>query len=295
MELEEHLFRREAGRLVSILTGLFGVHNLALAEDVRAKKALASSRDLIELKGARDVAARLPALLRVIYLLFNEGYHGASPDAPVREELCAEALRLVELLLGNPLTTAPATHALAALMYLLAARLPGRLNAEGHLLLLADQDRSRWDADRLAEGRRQLALSASGDRLTTYHVEAAIAERHAAATGLDDTDWSVIVDLYTTLLKLRPSPVVALNRAVAIAQRDGPASGLAEIDAIADRDRLLRYPFFFTAIGECQLRLGRRAEARQAFETALRLARNPAERQFLGTRVQRCDDSSLDR
>jgi RNA polymerase sigma-70 factor (ECF subfamily) len=255
----------------------------------RAKKALASSRDLFELKGASDVGARLPAVLRVTYLIFNEGYHGASCDAPVRSELCAEAMHLIDLLLGNPLTTIPATHALAALMNFLAARLSGRMDAEGHLLLLGDQDRSRWDADLIAAGRRHLERSASGDEVTPYHIEAAIAERHAAAKTLDDTDWDGIVSLYTAFLRISPSPVVALNRAVAIAHRDGPSTGLAEIEAIADSRRLLRYPFFFTAIGELQLRLGRTAKAREAFDVALGLARNPAERQFLEGRVRHCD------
>jgi RNA polymerase sigma-70 factor (ECF subfamily) len=417
-ELEEHLFRREAGRLVSILTGLFGLQNLALAEDVvqdafcraletwkfhgppenpsawllttarnraldvlrrertarnyapgleqflmsewtlrpavdevfdvgglddaqlrmmfscmhpelpeetqlalvlhllcgfgieetaaaflknpgamsrrlsRAKLALAESTELFELKGASDVTARLPAVLRVIYLLFNGGYHGASPDAPIRADLCAEAARLIGLLLSNPLTATPATHALAALMKLLAARLPGRLDSQGNLLLLMDQDRSLWDDELIAEGKRHLELSASGDALTAYHIEAAIAARHAAANGLDDTDWDGIISLYATLMRLQPSPVVALSRAIAIAQRDGPARGLEEIEAIADRERLDNYPFLFTAVGEFQLRLGRRMEACGSFETALRLARNQPERQFLAGRLRRCDENS---
>jgi len=194
------------------------------------------------------------------------------------------------LLLRNPLTAIPTTHALAALMNFLAARVSSRVDAEGHLLLLVDQDRSLWDADRIAEGRRQIALSASGDQLTAYHIEAAIAERHAAARGVADTDWDGIVGLYSMLVRLRPSPVVALNRAVAVAQRDGPTRGLEEIEAIPDRERLLTYPFFFTAIGEFHLRLGHHVEARQAFETALGLARNPSERQFLAERVHRCVD-----
>jgi RNA polymerase sigma-70 factor (ECF subfamily) len=207
----------------------------------RAKRALAESTELFELKGASDVASRLPAVL----------------------------------------------HALAALMDFLAARLPSRVDSEGNLLLLVDQDRSLWDADLIAEARRQLELSASGDQLTAYHIEAAIAERHAAAKSLDDTDWDGVISLYTTLMRIKPSPVVALNRAVAIAQSEGPARGLLEIEAIPDRQRLRKYPFFFTATGEFQLRLGHRVVARKAFETALGLARNPAERQFLRGRVRR--------
>jgi RNA polymerase sigma factor (sigma-70 family) len=414
VELEEHLFRREAGRLVSILTGLFGIQNLALAEDVvqdafcqaletwkfhgapknpsawlmtvarrraldvlrrektarrfapelaeslesewtlapavdevfdaggitdvqlrmmfsclhpslpeetqvalvlhllcgfgmdetaaaflknpaamekrlgRAKSMLARSKRLFDLQGADDVAKRLPAVLRALYLLFNEGYHGASAETAVRAELCQEAMRLVSLLLENPLTATPAAHALAALLAFHAARLPGRLDAAGNLTVLVDQDRSRWDAGLIAQGRRELEISASGNELTVYHVEAAIAELHAEARGSDETDWDAIVSLYGTLLRLQPSPVVALNRAIAIAQREGPARGLEEIGRIEDRRRLARYPFYFAAVGEFEHRLGHAAEARKSFEAALRLARNPAERRFLQERVRSC-------
>ena len=414
MGLEEHLFRREAGRLVAVLTRLFGIHNLALAEDVvqdafcraletwkfhgvpqnpsawllttakhraldvlrregtarrfapelgrflesewtlapvvdevfaaggisdvqlrmmfscihprlpeetqlavvlhllcgfgveetaaaflkdraaiakrltRAKKTLAESRQLFELAGPADVAARLPAVLRSLYLLFNEGYHGASAETAVRAELCHAALRLIKLLLENPLTSTPAAHALAALLNLLAARLPGRVDAAGNLIVLIDQDRSLWDVALIAEGRQQLELSATGSELTSYHVEAAIAGMHADARSAAETDWDGIVSLYGTLMTMQPSPLVALNRAVAIAQRDGPARGLEEIGKIEDRSRLARYPFYFTAIGKFETRLGHEARARRSFETALQLARNPAERRFLQERVRSC-------
>src|SRR5262249_48871064 len=152
----------------------------------------------------------------------------------IRAELCAEALRLASLLLKNLRTATPTTHALVALMSFLAARLPGRVDAAGNLLLLVDQDRSLWDANLIAEGRRQLELSASGDELTAYHVEAAIAELHADAASAEETDWGGIVSLYETLMEIQPSPVVALNRAIAVAQRDGPERGLQEISRIAE-------------------------------------------------------------
>ena len=414
MELAEHLFRRESGRLVAILTRLFGIQNLALAEDVvqdafsraletwkfhgvpkdpsawlmataknraldvlrrqgtarkfapelarqiesewtlapaidesfepcavkddqlrmmfscihprlpeeaqlalvlhllcgfsmdetaaaflknsaamekrlgRAKKTLVASKRLFDLNGERDVAERLPAVLRALYLLFNEGYHGASPESAVRVELCSEARRLVALLLENPLTSRPATHALAALINFLAARLPGRLNAGGDLILLIDQDRSRWNKELILVGRRQLELAATGEELTSYHVEAAIAELHADAGRAEETDWNGIVSLYGTLLRIQPSPVVALNRAIAVAQRNGPAAGLAEIERISDHARLLKYPFYFTAIGEFELRLGREQAARKHFTAALKLARNPSEKRFLQERVRSC-------
>jgi RNA polymerase sigma-70 factor (ECF subfamily) len=414
-ELAEHLFRREAGRLVAVLTRLFGIHNLALAEDVvqdafcraletwtfygvprnpsawlmttakrraldvlrrdatarkfapdlmqrlesewtlsqtvnqvfeagsikdtqlrmmfscihpglpeetqlalvlhlvcgfgvgetaaaflkngaamqkrlrRAKTALTGSKQLFALDDWNDVAGRLPTVTRAVYLLFNEGYHGASTQSAVRAELCAEAMRLVTLLLENPATSNTTTHALAALLSFLAARLPARVDATGDLILLMDQDRSRWDAALIAEGRRQLDLSASGTEVTAYHIEAAIASLHAEAPSADDTDWSAIASLYEMLIVIQPSPVVALNRAVAVAQRDGPARGLEEIGKIAGRRRLLRYPFYFTALGEFEFRLGHAREARKQFEAALRLARNAAERHFLEGRIQNCE------
>ncbi len=201
----------------------------------RAKQVLAESGRLFEIADAADFATRLPAVHRALYLLFNEGYHGASPESAVRAELCREALRLTTLLFEYPLASTPATYALAALMCLHAARLPARLDAAGQFRVLADQDRSRWDPNLMAEGQRLLERSATGPQLTEYHVEAAIAAAHGSAPRVQDTDWAQIVSLYDTLLEIRPSPVVALNRAIAVAQRDGPERGLEEIAAIADR------------------------------------------------------------
>src|SRR5262249_49806687 len=158
--------------------------------------------------------------------------------------------RLAAILREHPAGATPATLALAALMCLHAARLPARVEADGDLLSLADQDRGRWDRGLVAEGQRLLERSVSGPELTEYHVEAAIAWVHATARSTEATDWSSIVSLYDQLLAIRPSPVVALNRAIAVAQRDGPARGLAEILDIADAQRLDRYPFYAAAQGE---------------------------------------------
>lgn len=252
----------------------------------RAKEILARSRHLFNLSGDDDVAARLPAVLRAIYLLFNEGYHGASAKTPVRAELCDEALRLVSLLLKNARTSTPPAHALAALMNFHAARLPGRLDEGGDLVPLVEQERSRWDGSRVEEGRRQLRLSATGNELTSYHVEAAIAELHADAPSVEETDWNGIVSLYDTLMRIHPSPIVALNRAVAIAQRDGARRGLDAIAQIEDRDRLMSYPFYFTTIGELELRCGNTVAAQDAFKAALEHVRNRAERRFLESRLR---------
>jgi predicted RNA polymerase sigma factor len=253
----------------------------------RAKKVLASSKRLFDLAD-RDFGARLSAVQRALYLLFNEGYHGANPESAVRTELCREAMRLAELLLENPQTSTPATRALAALMCLHAARLPARVDAMGNLTPLFDQDRSRWDAQLLAKGQALLDDSAVGSELSEYHVEAAIAWVHASARRAEDTNWERIVSLYDTLMTIRPSPVVALNRAIAVGQAEGPERGLEEIRAIADRERLAAYPFYSAALGELELRSGRHEKAREHLKAALALARNPMERRFLEQRVAAC-------
>ncbi len=255
----------------------------------RAKKVLATSKRMFDVSGTDDFSGRLRVVHRALYLLFNEGYHGASSESAVRAELCREAIRLTEMLFEHPLGATPATHALAALMCLHAARLPGRVDASGNLSSFFEQDRSRWDANLVAEGQRLLDLSASGPELTEYHVEAAIAWVHTTAHRAEDTDWGMIVSLYDKLTAIRPSPVVALNRAIAIAQRDGPQRGLEEIRAIPDSDRLASYPFYHAALGEFELRSGKRETAREHFRAALALARNPSEHRFLEQRVGACE------
>jgi RNA polymerase sigma-70 factor (ECF subfamily) len=413
MELSEHLFRRESGRLVAALTRIFGVHNLALAEDVvqdafcralevwkvrgipdnpgawlmavakhraldivrrertartfapeltrvlesewtlapaveeaftgstirdeqlrmmfsccdrrlpeevqvalvlnvlcgfaapeiaaaflttraamekrisRGKKTLAESKRLFDLADA-EFPARLSAVRRALYLLFNEGYHGASAEAAVRTELCAEAIRLTMLLVEVAQTASPETLALAALMHLHAAKLPARLDAAGDLNPLLEQDRSRWDAGLVQEGLQLLDRSASGDEISAFHVEAAIAAAHATAHSVEETHWDAIVGLYDRLMAIAPSPIVALNRAIAVGQRDGPEEGLESLHAIADADRLGHYPFYPAAIAEFERRRGNLDEAREHFSTAARLARSPVERRYLEARVREC-------
>jgi RNA polymerase sigma-70 factor (ECF subfamily) len=210
----------------------------------RAKKALAGSKRLFEVTDT-EVAVRISTVHHSLYLLFNEGYHGASAESAVRSELCHEAMRLTALLLEHLVSATPATYALAALMCLDTARLPSRLSGEGNLLSLIEQDRSVWDQQLIDEGAQFLARSATGTELTEYHIEAAIALIHAAAPRVEDTDWSQIVSLYDQLSAISPTPVVALNRAIAIGQYEGPESGLREIRAILDTKRLARYPFYF--------------------------------------------------
>lgn len=417
MQLDEHLFRRESGRMVTTLTRIFGIHNLALAEDVvqdafcralevwkfrgvpehpsawlmataknraldvlrrdrtartfapemgrllesewtlapvveeffganmikdgqlrmmfscchprlpedgqvavilsilcgfsvdeiasaflnshaaiekrisRAKKVLAASKKLFEISGDRDFLARLAAVHRALYLLFNEGYHGASPESAVRDELCHEAMRLTALLHEHALSSTPATYALSALMCLHAARLPSRLDASGNLSTFFAQDRSKWDQQLITEGQYFLERSASGDEMTEYHLEAAIASLHAMAADIEETDWRRIASFYDTLVVIRPSPVVALNRAIAVAQLEGPERGLEELRAIREADRLAAYPFYAATLGELELRRGHFDTAREHFREAMALARSDMERRFLENRMNACEDT----
>ena len=256
----------------------------------RAKKVLATSRKLFDIAAPPDFSARLPAVHRALYLLFNEGYHGASAEAAVHEELCREALRLTTELLQHPLGAVPATHALAALLSVNLARLPGRTDAEGNLLVLAEQDRCRWNRELIESGLKHLELSAAGPEPTAYHIEAAIAVLHTTPQRSQDTDWHTIISLYDALLALAPSPIVALNRAIAIAQIHGPEQGLDAIQGIPDRERLSSYPFYPAALGEFELRRGRVDDAREHFKAALALSRNPAERRFMDRRIRACSD-----
>ncbi len=253
----------------------------------RGKKLLARSRRLFDLKDA-EFASRLSTVSRALYLLFNEGYHGASAESAVRVELCDEAMRLTALLREHPPAATPTTNALAALMHLHRARLPARLDSAGELSSLVDQDRSRWDARLLATGLALFEGSAKGKEVTPYHIEAAIAAVHTSAPSLGETDWGSIVALYDRLMDLAPSPVVALNRAIAIGERDGPERGLEELRAIADLERLSRYPFYPAALGELELRRGDREAARAHFRRSRSLARNETERRFLGKRLESC-------
>jgi RNA polymerase sigma-70 factor (ECF subfamily) len=283
--------------MLNILCG-FGAHEIAAAllagraaiekRIARGKKVLAGAGRLVDLSEG-EVAERLPAVRRALYLLFNEGYHGASVAAAIRGELCDEALRLVTLLLEYPPAADAETEALAALMCLHAARLPARTDAAGHLSPFPDQDRSRWDRRLVAEGLVHFDRSLAGRAATPWHVEAAIAATHAAAATVEATDWPVIVSLYDRLLALAPSPVVELGRAMALAQRDGPDQGLEALRAITDVARLERYPFYAAAVGELELRRGDRAAARAGFTAALARARSPEERRVLEARLAACE------
>ena len=278
----------------------FGVGEIAhafLARDdaiaqrlVRAKRQLRDADVGFELTSA-DYAERLDSVLDVLYLLFNEGYAAHAGDRLVRSDLCREAIRLGDLLAeaGARFCTvngAAAVHALLALMHLQAARLPARVGDDDVLLRLADQDRSLWDASSIARGLQRLDAAASGDTLTVYHVEAGIAACHAVAARYEDTDWPRIAELYDSLLAMKPTPVVALNRAIAISRVHGPRAGLAAVDAIAGDPVLARYYLLHATLGELALETDDRERAADGFRAALACECSEPERRFLEKRLR---------
>ncbi len=255
---------------------------------VRAKRLIREESIAMEMPSRDELPQRLRSLLKVVYLMFNEGYSAHEGDALVRADLCDEAVRLGTLLAEHPSTSMPAVHALLALMLLQAARLPARVDGAGEIALLIEQDRSLWNASMIARGLRELEASAAGDEITTYHVEASIAACHAMAPSFEETDWPCIVSHYDDLLELEPSPVVALNRAVAIAMADGPQAGIAAVEAIASRDCLDDYPHLWTTLGELWLRNGNPTRAAEHFSRALALPSTMPVKRFLLRKLEGC-------
>ena len=233
-----------------------------------------------------DIGARRDSVLRSLYLLFSEGYHGSSPQDPVRPFLCEEALRLTGLMLDAKATADPDVHALAALFCFGAARLPARRDEHGVFVPLEDQDRSRWDRARIERGLVHLARSATGDHMSRWHLEAGIACEHAIAPSIQNTGWDRITGFYQVLAQQSWSPVVALNRALALAERDGIDAGRRELTALAGEPKLSRYPFYWAARADLERRAGCHTAARENYSRAIALARSPAERVSFERRIQ---------
>ncbi len=230
-----------------------------------------------------DLPERLDAVLHVIYLVYNEGYSASSGESLTRGDLSTEAIRLGRLLLE--LLPEPEVMGLLGLMLLHESRRTARTSESGDLVLLDQQDRSRWDRSMIDEGAALVRQALSSRRFGPYTIQGAIATVHAEATTADRTDWTQIVGLYDVLLRVEPSPVVELNRAAAVAMRDGPEAGLALVDEILDRGDLAGYHLAHAARADLCRRLGRRDEARSAYETAIRLVQQEPERRFLTSRV----------
>lgn len=217
-------------------------------------------------------------MLQALYLLFSEGYHGSDPEEPVRPFLCGDALRLAELMLDSTATAGPDVAALAALFCLDLGRLSTRLDADGVFVPLAEQDRTRWNAALIERGLAHLAASAAGDRLSRWHLEAGIACEHAVAPSVAETDWTKVVGFYDLLLERSPGPIVALNRALAVAERGGVEEGRRQLAGVTGDRKLHRYPFYWAALADLERRAGRHGDARSSYERAIELSRSPAER-----------------
>ncbi len=276
--------------------GGFGVSEIArafLAKEatiaqrlVRAKRHIRESGITFELPSAKEMSARLDSVLEVLYLLFNEGYTAHRGENLVRADLCEEAIRLCNLVVHHPATALPKSHALLALMYFQAARLSARVGAAGELFLLSEQDRALWNRKLIAQGFRQLDLCAAGKEFSEYHLQAGIAACHAAATSYELTDWAQIVGLYDQLLSINPSPVVALNRAVALAKWQGAEAGIRALEAISEHPALSHYYLLPATLGELWTALGEPEKAAAHYRKALDLPCTEPERRFLHKRLE---------
>ncbi len=255
----------------------------------RTRQRIAAAGLGFELPEGADLAPRLDGVLAALYQLFNEGHKASTGDRLLREELCREAIRLASLLVDHPVGDTPRTHALLALMLLTAARFPTRVDEQGALLRLHDQDRSRWDQTLIGRGLVHLGKAAAGDELSEYHLQAGIAAIHCTAPDFAATDWALILRHYDALFQLKPSPVVALNRAVAIAHVRGPQAGLDALAAMPGRAKLETHYLFHAVTGELHWRLRNEREAVESFRRALEFAHVGPEQAFLARLAGRAD------
>ena len=251
---------------------------------VRAKRKIREAGIAYEVPTGDRLADRLDAVLHVLYLVFNEGYDATSGEALIRQELCTEAIRMARIV-TDLLPDEPEALGLLALMLLTDARRAAREGPAGELVRLEEQDRSRWDAARMDEGRSLVERALRMGRVGPFQLQATIAAVHDEALSAEDTDWAQILGLYGVLQRVAPSPVVDLNRAVALAQVAGPDVGLAAVDALAADPSLAEYRFLHSTRADFLRRLGRRALALDAYERAVALAQNSAERAFLERRI----------
>jgi RNA polymerase sigma-70 factor (ECF subfamily) len=256
----------------------------------RAKQKIRQARIPFEIPTGDELAGRLDAVLQSLYLLFSGGYKASSGEKLVRAEICQEAIRLTGLLVEHAAGNVPRSHALLALMLMNAARIPARLDGEGNLLRLKEQNRSQWDQAMIARGLFHFAQSAAGEEITEYHLEAAIAASHCAAKDYASTDWRQILQMYDRLMEFNDSPVVALNRAVALAEVHGPTAGIAAVHEIQNLPSLESYHLLHAVLGDFESRLHHAEAAAAHFRKSLQLAQIKSEQSFLSKRLQACQD-----
>lgn len=277
--------RAVCGLATPEIAAAFMVDERAMAQRlVRAKRKIRQAGIPLTVPGPADLAERLSAVLRVVYLVFTEGHRASRGPDLVRADLCDEAIRLARRLVAM-LPGEPEVGGLLALLLLTDARRPARVAADGLPVLLADQDRASWDGTKIADGEALLTSALGARRPGPYQIQAAIAACHSTARSADETDWPQVAALYGELMRYEPTPVVAANRAVAVAMSEGPEQGLAILDKLADDGRLSRWPQLHIARGELLRRIGRSAEALGSYRAALSAAPPPAEREFIARQM----------
>ena len=286
----------EASIALSLKTvGGFSVREIAsafLADEatiaqrlVRAKRQIRDRGLSLDLPGGFDLRKRLDAVLDVLYLMFNEGYDTHQGEDLIRQDLCQEALRLAQLVAASSMSS-PRVHALVGLMALQTARLPARTDGLGDLVLFDQQDRSRWDKHLINLGFYHFERSIAGNDISAFHVEAAIAATHTRAATTEETDWNLVLRLYGQLMELKPSPVVALNRSVAVARVHGAEAALAELDLLDEEPALKSYFLLPAVRGQLLAELNQREPAIAAYRRALELSCNAPERRFLERKIE---------
>jgi RNA polymerase sigma-70 factor (ECF subfamily) len=267
---------------------------LLVGEETIKKRLQRATRDLcdrhitLDVPTGEELARRLDGVHQVLYLLFNEGYSSSDGEAAIRADLCEDAARLCHLLCGQPRFATPATHALMALMLFHAARLEARLDQHGSLLLLEEQDRGRWDRRLIRRAQEFLARSADGSVVSTFHLEAAIAYHHCTAPSYAATDWPAILGLYDALLRVHRSPVYLLQRAIILAEIDGPLAAILALEEAGTDAALRHYHLFDATLGELYRRAGDLGRARQHLEAAREKTTSPFDRELIDRRLARC-------
>jgi RNA polymerase sigma factor (sigma-70 family) len=285
--------------------GGFGISEIArallVAEEAVKKRLQRATRDLVDHQvsldppPAEELGARLNVVHQVLYLIFNEGHSATGGESAIRMDLCEEAARLCFLLCSHAQFCTPATHALMALMLFHAARLDSRLDPQGSVLLMEEQDRSRWDQALIHQAKVFLDRSARGTVITTYHLEAGIALCHCSASSYADTDWPAILRLYDALLTLHRSPIYLLNRAIVVAQIEGPQAGIRELSEMGAAAALNRYHLFDATLGELYRRTGELAKARKHLEAARQKTNSQFDREIIDRQLAKCSEVSVPR
>jgi RNA polymerase sigma factor (sigma-70 family) len=274
------------GLSVSEIAKAYLINDETIAKRIyRAKERIRADQIELEVPSGPALPMRLDAVLKSLYLLFNEGYNSSNPDRLIRDDLCAEALRLCYLLSEHPLTNFAGTRALTALFCFQASRLGARQDDKGNIILLKFQDRSKWNRDLIRRGFHYIEAATDGKEITQYHFEAAIASIHAAATSFEATDWKSIYHLYDTLYQLEPSPIIALNKAIASAYAVSRENALQELNRIKG---LENYYLYYASTGEIYFDLDKKPEAKTYFQKAFTLTNSVSEQQLLLEKISRC-------